>query len=178
MKKFILAFSVVSSALFLLLWLTFAPSYVINSGLTTQRKILENNQQFILYSLDPSSRYSVSTIATETRKSVKEKFHNYDVLGKTRITNPAIKAKLVEALESGIDEGGSAGMMCFDPRHGIRAVRGDQTVDLVICFECQKISVYTNRSSGTAYTSSSPRKDFNDVLVDAKIPLPKNPLDQ
>lgn len=31
---------------------------------------------------------------------------------------------------------------CFDPRHGVRAVHGGHTVDLVICFECLSLKVY------------------------------------
>jgi hypothetical protein len=180
-KKLLLLSLSLSLALFAVLWFTFAPSYVINSGLTTQRKILENNQQFIFYSLDPSSIYSTEIDgAAENSKPkfevpAKEKFHGYDVLGKTQINDSDVKAKLIKALESGIDEGGSAGIMCFDPRHGIRVVRGDQTVDLLICFECQRIDVFTNKSSGRAYTSGSPQKVFDSVLMSAKVPLGKRP---
>lgn len=176
-KKLTIAFATLFCAISTTLWFIFSPSHIINSGLTTQRKTLENSEQFTLYSLDPCSIYAIATDnpkedhEPKPNTTLKEKFHRYTVLGKTRIVDSAIKARLIRALYGGIDEGGSAGIICFNPRHGIRVVRGEQTVDLLICFECQKIYAYTNSSSGRAYTSGSPQKIFDSTLVDAKIPL-------
>jgi len=162
-------------------WFIFGPSaIIINSGLTYQKPILANSQQFILYSLDPSSGHELidSDDPDAKRKAElikgKEKFHGFVVLGKTNITNPKVKARLISALYNGVGKG-DGGAFCFDPHHGIRVVNGNQKLDLVICFECGKIDVYTNFQSGEAYVDGSPQAIFDRVLTSAKIPLGERP---
>jgi hypothetical protein len=98
------------------------------------------------------------------------------VLGKTNITNPKVKAELISALYSGLKKDVSFAF-CFNPRHGIRVVNGNQRLDLVICFECGRIDVYTSVSSGQACVSSLPEAVFDKALKDAKIPLGERPND-
>jgi hypothetical protein len=162
-------------------WFVFGPSaIIINSGLTYQKPILDNSQQFILYSLDPSAGHTLidpddpNAIRQAELVKRKEKFHGLVVLGKTTITNPKVKAELISALYSGIKKDVSFAF-CFSPRHGIRVVNGNQELDLVICFECGKIDAYTNLSSRQVYVSSLPQVVFDKTLKDAKIPLGKRP---
>jgi hypothetical protein len=163
------------------IWFVFGPSaIIINSGLTYQKPILDNSQQFILYSLDPSSGHELidpdDPDANRQAELIKrkEKFHGFVVLGKTNITNPKVKARLISALYSGIKKDVSYAF-CFDPHHGIRVVSGNQKLDLVICFECGKIDVYTNFQSGQAYVDGSPQAIFDQALTSAKISLGKRP---
>lgn len=63
--------------------------------------------------------------------------------------------------------------MCFNPRHGIRAKKTDQVLDLVICFECEKLYAY--KSDGiehdTVQLKRSAQPILDDVLKEAGIPL-------
>ena len=158
-------------------WFSFAPSFIINSSLTRQRDILENNEQFVLYSLDPGSVWSTSDADGNPilGKVYKEKFHKYGVLGKTQITDKNTKLQLVKTLYSGLDGGNPLGIMCFDPRHGVRVMRGGQTVDLLICFECEQIHVYTASADRRVHFSNASQKLFDAVLKNAKVPLAKRP---
>jgi hypothetical protein len=67
--------------------------------------------------------------------------------------------------------------MCFNPRHGISATRGDQKVDLVICFECRQTRIYFNdRKTSGVTTTKSAQPTFDRSLEKAGIPKePKRP---
>src|SRR5262249_52718145 len=57
-------------------------------------------------------------------------FHGFLVLGKTVLEDPAERSAILSALYRGIDESDGDVVMCFDPRHGIRARRGEAVVDV------------------------------------------------
>ena len=63
---------------------------------------------------------------------------------------------------------------CFRPRHGIHATRGQKVVDLLVCFECSQVEVYSGGSDQPSLglrTSGSPEPVFDKALRDAGIPL-------
>jgi hypothetical protein len=130
------------------------------------RQVLDNGPQFILYSLDPQSRGMKP--ADLKGKPI---FHQYIILGQTPLKNAQTRADVLSALYKGIrtNKGGAA--KCFNPRHGIRAVQGNQTVDLVICFECRQIKIYDGNGQHNASTESSPQPVFDRVLSQARVPL-------
>ena len=65
------------------------------------------------------------------------------------------------------------GAGCFQPRHGIRLVKGDKTVDLAICFECYSTTIYGGEDKKKPYflVTRSPQPTFDAVLKEAKIKL-------
>jgi hypothetical protein len=133
--------------------------------------VLKNNDQLILYSLKPMSDFLGNSPSGDNSQKYQrsEKFHKVVVLGKVQIDDPAIKKQHVDALYKGIADGGRQAS-CFDPRHGIRAVRGNRTIDVSICFGCGTTVFYDgNRTSSSPITNSAP-KIFNQILDDAKIP--------
>ena len=67
-------------------------------------------------------------------------FRGYPIVATEPVGGPA-RAEVLEAIYTGVSEGRSFAM-CFEPHHGVRARRGDDFVDLVICFECSQIYVY------------------------------------
>jgi hypothetical protein len=78
---------------------------------------------------------------------------------------------VISALYRGIEEhnGGVSG--CFNPRHGIRAVKGGRTVDVVICFECGYIHFWESGKRSTVLVTGTPQKAFDRVLESGTVPL-------
>jgi hypothetical protein len=68
-------------------------------------------------------------------------FHGYRVLGRAAITDERERYQLVEGFYRSSREG-SGEMLCFMPHHALHAVRGGETVDLVICFHCLLYQLY------------------------------------
>jgi hypothetical protein len=123
-------------------------------------QILEKGERFTLYSLAPE--------VTQELKSGPD-FEGYRIMGQTQVTNVRTRADLLVALYGGIGKGEVEA--CFMPRHGIRAVRGNKTVDLVICFECEQIEIYSEHGPPGATINDSPRPVFDRVLRQARVPL-------
>ena len=144
-------------------WTAEKPENKLSADVQT---ILEKAEQFELLSLDP---------AVEGVKG-KEGFHGWKILGKTMVKDAAVRKEIVTALDKGIAESDGNGAKCFDPRHGIRAQRDGKTVELVICFECGWVYVFSGEKEarqGVAVTTGKPQTVFDKVLKEAEVPLPK-----
>ena len=127
------------------------------------RHVLENSQRLTLYLLSPSP---------ELQAQRKELFHDYPVLGKTQIADTKTRAKLLATFNDGMARAEVAAA-CFSPRHGIRAVQGGKSVDVVICFECLNFYVYAEGMKGSGMITNAPRATFDQVLSEAGIPVAK-----
>jgi hypothetical protein len=127
---------------------------------------LQKADRFELYSLDPDI------------PDVKPKndFHGWKVLGKTLVKDAAARKKLVAALQKGVAENDGVAAGCFNPRHGIRVIGKNKTVELVICFECLQVQVFVGGQARQGFlTTESPQPAFDKILTDAGVPLPKKP---
>jgi hypothetical protein len=60
-------------------------------------------------------------------------------LGEAEITDPVEQKALLSALIEGIKNNDGHGFLCFNPRHSLHIEDGAKSVDLLICFECEKI---------------------------------------
>jgi hypothetical protein len=118
--------------------------------------------QFTLYSLDPSR-------SPDEKKPASERFHGWPVLGKLEVTDPADRKKLLDALDAGIKASDGTVAACFNPRHGIRAVKGGDTIEYVICFECLQVEIHKNGKRESKLTTDDPAEVFNDYLVKAGL---------
>src|SRR5207248_10826161 len=98
-------------------------------------------------------------------------FHGHRILGQTVIADPSVRSRLLTAFYDNV--GRSDPGRCFNPRHGIRAVRDGKTVDLLICFECWRVVVYDSRGEHDTTISRIPQPVFDRVLTAARIPLAK-----
>jgi|GEM_PF-1129113 len=126
--------------------------------------LLEKADQFELLSLNPE----------RSKEKAADDFHGYKVLGKTTVKDAEVRKKLVAALKKGVEDNDGAAAGCFNPRHGIRVTRDGKTADFVICFECVFMKVYLgDKLEKGLRTTSSPKDTFDDVLKEAKIPLPE-----
>lgn len=122
---------------------------------------LEKAGEWELYSLQP------------IEVTDKDAFHGWKVLGKTAVKDADTRKALLAALDKGAKDNDGSVAKCFNPRHGIRIKAGDQTIDLVICFECFQAVVFTgDKHTGKFLTTASPQPALDKVLTDAKIPLP------
>lgn len=102
----------------------------------------------------------------------RDAFHGYKVLGRTRVQEPQLKDQLLAAIRQGISESAGAVAVCFNPRHGVRAISGRSVVDLVICFECLQIQPYLDgKQVDTALTTRSPQALLDQVLRSSNVPL-------
>jgi hypothetical protein len=161
------------------LWTVF---YLISYGISREKvylperleNLLLNADQFTLFSINPDADYE----QTSTNM-----FQGYDILGQFDIKSDATRTELVAALNQGIGAKhrlhipGSinAAPSCFNPRHAIRVKKGNETVDLLICFQCQKIEITANQANKWYFlTSNEPATLFNEVLKQAGVPLPKD----
>ena len=130
-------------------------------------RALISPDQFELLSLKPR----FEALATQNVEAP-QLFHNHGILGRTTITDAAVRQKLVDALKRGARESDGSVAACFNPRHAIRVTQAAQTTDFIICFECKQVSV---RNAGEEIarflTSPFPQPTFDDVLKAAGIPL-------
>ena len=122
------------------------------------KTVLETSESFVLLSLDPS--------ATPDSKEV---FHEYKVLGKVDIKDKSERTEILKALQQGIADASGNVLGCFNPRHGISATLGSERVELVICFECLSLDVYTKETNGLL-TARTPEILFNKTLTKAGVP--------
>jgi len=98
-------------------------------------------------------------------------FYFHRILGRTVITDPAVRNRLNRALEAGVRQGANPAA-CFNPRHGIRVSSNGETTDFLICFECSQVAVRRgDRTVANFLTSNAPQVEFDQVLRAAGIPL-------
>jgi hypothetical protein len=121
--------------------------------------------------LEKAGELEVYSLNGETND--KDGWHGSKVLGKTTVKKENA-TKLASALAKGVSEG-DRGARCFIPRHGVRATYDGKTYDLVICFECGWVYIYTDKSDKpkVLMIANSPSGALNKILTDAKIPLTK-----
>lgn len=134
------------------------------------RAILDQASQIELLSLCP-----MTDPCLVTGKS-KGRFLGIDILGRMVITGSR-KAALLSALYHGIAYNDHNSAACFNPRHAIHCVQGKQTVDVVICFQCEIVRIYVNGRRddlhGDTTISREPQGMFNQTLSEAGLPLAK-----
>ena len=125
--------------------------------------------RFELLSLDPG------LLTDKQRRRLRTKlFHGYRVLGRVKIQKGPQRDRLLRTLHQAIANSQGNFVNCFDPRHAIRASVGAQTVDLVICFECSMIEVYSP-DKALVNTNATAQPALDAALKHAGIPLGNRP---
>ncbi|MEK7949336.1 hypothetical protein [Luteolibacter soli] len=100
------------------------------------------------------------------------KFHSYPVLNRAQVTDPKVKKELLTELAKSIrasipTDGGITVSGCFNPRHGIIYAKGEKKVELLICFECDKVECHDSdqeKPRGFTIQSSAGPELFNAFL--------------
>lgn len=96
----------------------------------------------------------------------KDRFHGYKVLSNKKVSAEADKQKLTETLLPSIGEGMMA--RCFFPRHGLRATFNNNTVELLICFECGFVYAFNGKGYKYESISESLQDSLDSFLEDSK----------
>jgi len=123
------------------------------------KTVLEKATELEIYSVDPAP-------------SKDGEFHGFKILGKTTIKDADKRKELLTKIDAGLANS-KGGAKCFDPRHGIRAVHDGKTVDLVICFACSWVYVYSDQEKREVVleTGSDAQELLNKILTDAGVKL-------
>jgi len=137
-----------------------------------EEKLVNKLPDAVAKALEKADEVEVYSLNGETNE--KDGWHGAKVLGKTTLKAADAKKALASSVTKGVTDG-EGGKRCFIPRHGIRVRHEGKTYDLVICFECSWVYVYTDSSDKPQVfmTSNSPEKAVNKILTDAKVPLAK-----
>ena len=98
-------------------------------------ELTEAPEELVIYALDPLP------VSAEEADPTTPVFHGYRVLGSAVLSRNRDRHKLVDLLWKGIAADDGQRAACFNPRHGIRAVKGQKWADWVICFECFSLHV-------------------------------------
>ena len=142
----------------------------------------DDPDQLFLYSID--GKHSTSKTPEEAKIAegwpVVGHLYDHQVLGKVEVTNCRQVREVLAAVRRSIWKPPERGANCFWPRHVVRVVKGGETIDMVICFECSRYEVYREGKRTTETTQLLSRDDeslFDKLLSDAGIPLAKMPWD-
>ncbi|MDA7864115.1 hypothetical protein N9268_01405 [Akkermansiaceae bacterium] len=83
---------------------------------------------------------------SDPRSGADPKFHKHSILGQLEIRDPKVIAQIHLELFKRIESQypGNSYTMCYNPRHGLRIFRGEETRDFQICFECNHLNVFRN----------------------------------
>ena len=99
------------------------------------RAVLESADELVLYALHPNEQVQ----GNERTLNLQE----FVALGRATVKDDAHR-NVLKQLFRGVEDWNGMMAHCFMPRHGIRAIKGDNTVDLVVCFECMQLYVYVD----------------------------------
>jgi hypothetical protein len=134
------------------------------------KEVLAKAKEIELFSLDPKIK----------AKDGKVTFKEWVVLGSTKIEDRVKRERILKELESAVANSTYGEMaLCFQPRHGIRATVDKVTVELVICFECNRVKPYVNgKEARDEATKNTPEKYLDELLKAGGIPLAPKPKEE
>lgn len=103
-------------------------------------------------------------------------FHGHEILGHAPLNDDLVRSELVELVLRGIQESDGTVAACFEPRHGIRAVKEGKVLDMLICYECLQVEIHTpelveEKGRLGVLTSNSVEADVSRVYTSAGLAL-------
>ena len=87
-------------------------------------------------------------------------FHGYHIRGQHTVTSAVLQERLKSGIEEAIATDPGSGARCFHPVHGLRVSEGTQSVDLVICFGCRRLVVFSGQSQSSSTLGKSGDTEF------------------
>jgi hypothetical protein len=146
-------------------------AYVASQFIRIVPSYASDPDELVLFSVDGND-HGAAPWEEPTEQSQRIRFYDFPVLGYTHIADPAVRREIVAAVRKSMRFARPLGAMCFNPRHVLRVVKGGDTVDLVICYECGRYHCYRNgqmERGSTILDDSQPLLDK--ILTDAGIRL-------
>lgn len=149
--------------------------YAFQSATTRQTTMAEVNRAFPPESYQlflKAEKLTLYLLKPESTNADAEKFQGYEVAGKTEIAEVRHQKELKGAFIR--EMAGAKGAECFNPRHGLRVVSEEKTIDLVISFECNKfVTHFGNEKSEGAVNAQYLESPFNQILQNAGVGVAK-----
>jgi hypothetical protein len=110
------------------------------------------------------------------KPSDQELLYEYPVLGRVSITDPELRHRVVAAVKQDLDDRSDPDkVLCFFPRHVLHVVKRGRTINVLICFQCNRHQIYVDGRKITADedppVGKNSRELLNQILADAGIPL-------
>lgn len=135
----------------------------------------DDPDQLVIYSLHPPSEDGEEKAPPIQSKG---ELYGYPVLGKVEVSDPARRREVIAAIAGAVRDKSVVQSKCFDPRHAVRVVKGDQTIELVICFSCHNYEGYRQGVRVTHLTpsiSDTAQPLLDQTLREAGVPLAAAP---
>ena len=124
-------------------------------------EMIKDHDQVIFYTLEPGMKIKGKKV-----------FHGYSILGNKELKKFEHKKTILDYLNKSIEKSQGDVAACFEPRHGLRIVKGKKILDLVICFECASAKVSSSKKS---YILIDGKRDtFDKVAKALKMEITKN----
>ncbi len=142
-----------------------APAARLSAPLpATVNRAMNEPTSVTVFSLHPGS-----TVAPWYR----QRFHGFRILG--QVTVEGTEQKVVTASLKKIlnDWNGAVPPCILEPRHGVRITRGGRTIDFLICFQCQKMFIFSGGPSHLDRSFTGSADALNAVLRAAHVKLAK-----
>lgn len=145
-------------------------------------ELLSIHPSDVVIEVDPSEPASVVRKPLTTPLG---SFHEYPILGSVRVSDADELASIRQAVAD-LERDGEAWSggvsACFSPRHCLRVSTSSGTTELLICYECTQVEIYSDGQRvgdiyfarhGTAHAATPDR--LNAVLKKHSIPLAAPP---
>jgi len=135
----------------------------VKNDLTDRMKeILRNADEFELLQLEPPF------ITNRERRESGRLFRGRRVISRVSVNRAKVRRQLLSAWDVGLTYMFNMSM-CHDSRHGIRASRGGETVEIIIDFRCGQFSAYAGDESVKGWIRRETGPAFNRVLRQAGL---------
>ena len=170
--KFILAVALVGAAALMVWVLSRRVGSVVADDVA--KFAADEVKSVTVYSLNPvriempRGEFEADQYEEFVSKVSDQHFHQFPILKAVSSTDDRICREIVAAAVDGMRTRAS-GAKCFDPAHGVRISKGEQTMDLVICYECEMIEVWGEGYAGKhELTADSSREVLTRALQGVK----------
>ncbi len=137
---------------------------VVVSGCGASQQ-LQPPENVVLERADHAELYSLDPYPTDTHQPKKpgSEFHGYRILGRSTLSSDE-RARLIQATRDALDSGNGQAALCFNPHHGLTISAQGDSVDLVICFECQQMKLTHGGTEDTLLIGQEGEAEFDDAL--------------
>jgi hypothetical protein len=131
---------------------------------------LASAERVVLYSLEPGK----AAVRDPSGACVGLCYYGWPVLGQMEVSLRSGLTKQVASWLKNPEPDEKA--LCFDPRHGVRVIAKEKTIDFVICFECDGVAVYVNsKEVKLSPHPSNVQRDWDRLLRKAGVKLADEP---
>ena len=122
------------------------------------RDFLEQSDQIELFETKVCFGSQLGTIMTD-------KFQGCDIVKRQTITDPLIRRQLLDGVFYAIGSERNE-MACTSPIHGLRATKGKDRLEMLICFHCHNFRGISTIGRFGGSFSPAPKEMFEKLLAD------------